>query len=852
VALPVFAVAFCAGCGSRSEPQIVVGTGTVDNVSAERCNGLDDDGRRGVDDPFRDDAGLYASDEHCGACNQPCTARPDSEREVHCRVLEDVPTCAAESCLPGHALTRDGHCARIDERLCLSCAGDDDCGALVAARCVSIAGESRCSVGCAVGCPAGTVCDTARRVCIPSGGSCSCKPGQSFEYACALDDDIMRPPGTATCVGSASCDNGVASACSVPVETCDEQDNDCDGEVDEGFRDATGTYSLDPAHCGQCGASCLEDTGVDQQLVCGGDPFAPRCALACPDSLNGIAPGDRLDGDLDLATGCECVVQRVADVPGPLMARAELLDQNCDGADGIVRESFYVASDGNDINVGSPTRPLRSISAAITRARASLVTPTPRPHVFIASGSYTETITLADGVFVHGGYRRDFRAHDPSAFTVEVRAPRGTRAPGGAALVAVDVGRRATSMQWLTLRGLDAEGGGAALGAYLERPGPSLSLTDLTIQAGVPGEGASGADGTAGDGPSSLAGVGESPRAAREDGNHLCQQQGLPNQVRGGAGGRAVCGGSDVRGGTGGQSGCPFVTGFQPSGSPGRAASGASGGAGGQGGQDSQGPIPGACPGGFCCGLADFSVPNNFQGPRPGDNGGDGGPGTEGEGCPSDAGSFMGSVWSGRTGSSGGDGQPGAGGGGGGSGGGAQMTFMVGICEFEDGLGGGGGGGGAGGCGGRGGQGGASGAPSVALLVIQPSGFLMSGVIFKTAEGGRGGAGGAGGDGGAGGSGAAGGALPISARTTPTLAGPFPGARGGSGGAGGSGGGAGGGCGGASVGVWIVGGPQQSAEWQARNSFQLSNGGAGGPGGVGARPGKPGANGRMANVVVQS
>jgi hypothetical protein len=849
--LLVLGALLSAACGSRSEATIASGKGAASNTSVERCNGLDDDGKRGVDDPFRDEAGRYATDEHCGACNNPCMARPESERVAHCQVVDGLPSCVAESCVAGYAATRDGHCAKIDERLCLACASDDDCGSLEAARCTSIAGESRCSVSCSLGCPSGTRCDAARDVCVPAGGSCSCKVGDNFEYACALDDS-MRLPGSPTCVGHASCKNGIASACAVPTEICDEQDNNCDGKIDEGFRDPTGTYSLDPANCGQCGSSCLEDTGVDQQLVCGGDPFAPRCALACPDSFNGIAPGDRLDGDLDLATGCECVVQKVSDLPGPLLAKAELLDENCDGADGNVRESFYVASDGSDSNVGSPTRPLRTIGAAVARASASLLTMAARPHVFVASGAYTETITLADGVSVHGGYRRDFRALDPSAFTVEVRAVGGVNAPDGAVLVGTDVGSKsATTVQWLTLRGRDAAGGGPAVGVYLERPGPLLALTDLTIQAGVPGEGGDGADGSAGTGPSSLAGIGEVPRAARENVNHLCLASDA-NLVRGGAGGRAQCAGSDVRGGDGGQASCPSYASFQGSGNAGRAASGGSGGVGGQGGQDSLGPIMGACPGGVCCGLADFSVPSNFQGPRPGDNGSDGNPGSGGEGCTGGEGRFVGPLWmSGATGSSGGDGQPGSGGGGGGSGGGVEMNFDESFCAFADGVGGGGGGGGAGGCGGRGGRGGSNGPPSIALLVIDPGTFLMSNVIFKTATGGRGGNGGAGGDGGAGGSGAAGGTLALTARTTPTLAGPFPGARGGSGGSGGSGGGAGGGCGGASVGIWIVGKAPQSAEWQARNTFQLASGGAGGAGGAGARPGSLGANGRVTNVIAQ-
>jgi hypothetical protein len=839
------------GCGSRTEAASALGTGTQDPNRIERCNGLDDDGRSGVDDPFRDDAGLYVGDLHCGACNQACVPRPGSEIETHCRVTEGLPRCTAESCAKGYAPSRDGHCAKIDERLCLACSTDTDCGSLIGARCLSISGETRCSVPCSLGCPSGYACDATRGACLPKGGSCSCEAGEHYDFACAPDDSV-RDAGTPQCVGRSRCDDGVVTACKVASESCDELDNDCDGLVDEGFRDKSGVYSLDPAHCGQCGASCLEDTGLDQKLVCGGDPFAPRCALACPDAVDGVAVGDKLDGDLNIATGCECVVQKLADLPGPIGSEGQLLDENCDGADGIVRESFYVAGDGVDTNPGSPTRPLRTIGAALVRARDSLKTMSRRPHVYVASGAYTETLTLEDGVQVHGGYRRDFRALDPASFLVEVRAPRPATAPGGAALVAIDVGIQETRIEGMSLRGLDAAGMGAALAAYVQRPGPNLVLSRLTLQAGVPGDGRNGTDGSAGDGAVTLAGEGDPPRAAREDRFNECVVNPV-NQVRGGGGGRAGCGGVDVSGGSGGASACPSPESElkQPAGSSG---SGPAAGSGGLGGQDARGPLePGdGCPDAACCGLADFSVPTDFEGPRPGVNGGDGSPGKAGLGCTSGRGSFVEGEWSGASGTAGSAGQPGSGGGGGGSGGGVKLKFFPGLCEFVDGLGGGGGGGGAGGCAGLGGQTGASGAPSVALLLVDAGRFTLESSVFITAHGGRGGNGGAGGDGGAGGTGASGGNLPRTARTTPTLAAPFPGGRGGSGGSGGAGGGGGGGCGGASVGVWIVNASQFTPALVMRtNSFRLSTGGEPGSGGGGAQTGSRGTAGEAINVVVQ-
>jgi len=852
------AVVFGAGCGARTDAHRSIDGGPVMATAPERCNGLDDDGVNGVDDPFRDSRGRYVTDAHCGACNAVCAPRSAAELSTRCQVVDEVPLCVAERCAAGFAPTHQGRCEALDERLCLPCANDNDCGSLSGARCASIGGEARCTVDCALGCPSGYRCDSNARVCVPNGGSCSCSPSDTFELACPGQTGA-RKPGAPVCVGRASCVKGVLSACTTGVEVCDHDDNDCDDKVDEGFADARGAYSLDAANCGECGVSCLEDTGTELDLACGGDPFAPTCTLACPDARDGVGVGDMLDGDLDIATGCECKVSALRDAPGPLGKSGAELDVNCDGADGDVLSSFFVATDGDDSFAGSPTRPLRTIGAAVKRARASLSTQFARPHVFVAAGTYTETVELADGVLIHGGFRRDFRAADPAAYVTEVRAPADTKAPGGAALIASDVGLTPTLVEGLSLRGLDASAiERATLGAYLERPQSGLTLRSLTIQAGVPGEGITGLDGPAGSPPMSLANAGGPPRAAMEQSRERNCVRGSVNLVQGGGGGLNQCGSVDVRGGSGGAASCPQVdaqgnAAFQGAGERGRAP-GSLAGSGGMGGQDAHGPIlrGSGCNQAVCCGLADFEVPSDYQGPGPGSNGGDGTLGAAGVGCADARGRFQAGLWNGIRGSAGQSGVPGSGGGGGGAGGGVLMDFMAGVCEFADGLGGGGGGGGAGGCGGGAGREGTSGAPSVALLLVNPGAFVLSDTLLSTQRGGRGGPGGAGGDGGLGGVGANGGLVPPELRTTPTLAGTYPGARGGSGGAGGPGGGGGGGCGGSSVGIWIVGSePSTSPGWRMANRFTLGSGGDGGAGGGGAQTGSSGARGETLDVLVQ-
>jgi hypothetical protein len=533
---------------------------------------------------------------------------------------------------------------------------------------------------------------------------------------------------------------------------------------------------------------------------------------------------------------------------------------NCDGADGIVVESFYVAPDGDDMAPGSPTRPLQTINEAIRQAFASLATPDPRPHVFVASGTYTETLELMDGVKLHGGYRRDYLALDPDGFQVVVRAPADTTAPGGAALVAREVGANDTVVEWIQVRGLDATMPSApAFGAMIVDPGPRLSLRQMEVRAGVAGSGANGRNGTAGSPPTAAAQTGAPPRGAIEDASHTCTR-GMANVVAGGLGGQSTCDGTDVSGGRGGSPSCPTFAERQPSGERGRGPSGAAGGQGGQGGQDSQGPIMGvSCSVDVCCGLADFTVPTEFTGPQAGSPGRDGTGGMAGRGCMDAFGRFVDEMWMPATATGGTAGTPGSGGGGGGAGGGAEMEWFTTVCEFADGLGGGGGGGGAGGCGGQSGRPGTSGGPSIAVVVRQTSGRTtlptFDDVVFAPSDGGRGGDGGGGGDGGLGGAGAFGGSLPRASRSTPTLAGPFPGARGGAGGNGGSGGGGGGGCGGGSVGVWLTGAgmtePPEASRWRSDNTFDLGRGGQAGLGGGGAAAAADGAEGGAIDVVVR-
>ncbi len=102
--------------------------------------------------------------------------------------------------------------------------------------------------------------------------------------ACTLENDIGVCPGTAVCVdGEYECQGQIPTA-----EVCDAVDNDCNGEIDEGFPDSNGDGVLD----------CLEkDTDED-----GWFDYEDNCPLTAnpgQDDLDDDGDGDECDGDDD-------------------------------------------------------------------------------------------------------------------------------------------------------------------------------------------------------------------------------------------------------------------------------------------------------------------------------------------------------------------------------------------------------------------------------------------------------------------------------------------------------------------------------------------------------------------------
>jgi hypothetical protein len=359
--------------------------------------------------------------------------------------------------------------------------------------------------------------------------------------------------------------------------------------------------------------------------------------------------------------------------------------------------AVFVSATGSDGNLGTRVLPFATIQAAIGAAAGA----GNGADVYVVAGTFVESITLASGVSIYGGFSGTSWLRDPKNLVTTIS--------GGPKAV---VGRGVSNL-WidgLTIVSADA--------ITLDASSYALQLVesnDVVISGNVitAGRGAAGQDGAAG-----------------ADG--APGENGAPG---GGGNDDGCCGGFGGAGGSG--------PGY-PGGHGGRG--GSEGRFNGNSGGWGSGPCSG--PGGF---GGSWSNPG-----RPGGNGASGGlchsgPAASGTPDPTSTFQYGPEGFSPPFGGSGADGGPGAGGGGGGGGGGQSCTFC------DDGSGNGGGGGGAGGGGGRGGRGARGGGGSFAIYLYATSGIVITDNTLATRGGGTGGRGGNFGLGGPGGAGGPGG-----------------------------------------------------------------------------------------------
>ena len=76
-----------------------------------------------------------------------------------------------------------------------------------------------------------------------------------------------------------------------PDEACNGRDDDCDGKVDESFRDERGRY-VQHEHCGGCGVACDDVFPTAQATTCDATGDEPMCKLVtCPRGYHKLGDG---------------------------------------------------------------------------------------------------------------------------------------------------------------------------------------------------------------------------------------------------------------------------------------------------------------------------------------------------------------------------------------------------------------------------------------------------------------------------------------------------------------------------------------------------------------------------------
>ena len=256
----------------------------------ETCNGLDDNCNGVVDEGFD----LQNDPFNCGSCGSLCK-RPNTLAMA----CNNGACSAIVSCQPGFS-NLDGDPSNGCEYTCPVnpavsevCNGqDDDCNGVIDDF-VSGFGQS-----CAASCPAAAPCIAAGNCSLPV------SPQVAGCYgACASD-------GVTSCVsGSFACLHPAKAA-----EVCNDQDDDCDGLVDNGLDKQT-----DIANCGSCGHICSLPSTTSHTCVAG------TCqVLACDPGYASI--------DGNAANGCEykCPVY-------PTLA--ETCNGKDDDCDGVIDDS---------------------------------------------------------------------------------------------------------------------------------------------------------------------------------------------------------------------------------------------------------------------------------------------------------------------------------------------------------------------------------------------------------------------------------------------------------------------------------------------------------------------------------
>ena len=230
-------------------------------IPAESCNGQDDDCDGRVDEGVLNQCGECGDDpvELCNGLDEDCDRRVD----------EGV-------------LNACGLCGPTPQEICNDT--DDDCDGLIDEAVVNACG------GCA---------GVSEEVCNGIDDDCDGR----IDNTTGTPDPLERPCGRdiGRCTsGFELCIDGAFGDCSgtaATAEVCNELDDDCDGIVDEAFRECGPAVDIgDVGECRVGRAACGRDACMDDPSLCDNDGFLLDC-------IGGVGPSEDLcdsrDNDCD-------------------------------------------------------------------------------------------------------------------------------------------------------------------------------------------------------------------------------------------------------------------------------------------------------------------------------------------------------------------------------------------------------------------------------------------------------------------------------------------------------------------------------------------------------------------------